>query len=1058
MNSSSRSHRPLVHSLRRSILASLGIFFCCGTALVFTLAEAHAARPAGDVLELRPDEPLVTVEKVMVSDSRAVRGFLGTPVDGSIVSWGYRGAITEYPDTGFEGYDAGTAVDYAFNGNDGLHLTFADSRGFDLVVLRGGAKTKMYTDNRELVEPRDRTPAHVFRGSGGTQNVLFPSRVAARGVSLFDVHDGAVADVAFYRISRRRDAGAPPRRSFLTPSPLRLPEPVSRFDAASIVQALPERYPDSSRPVYAISETAPGNVRIPFRASVPAHFVTTPTGSRSGLDAVAFDVVVSDAPGVFTMTVVVQDPLNPRLDLAWVEFLCAGNGRYRVRLDVPDQVLFEDSRLWLTLMFDRDLTLSGPDGSAPVVAVEAIPVAQALPSAVAHRKFLLKSFFAILSETRRWGAYNRERHSRDEYYASLDERRRHGYLLSELFMTLDVCHELAPEDDMIRQYREWVFLNNLDHLSEVAPPPEPPPGVPAWAWYPRLGWLEVRRIAEWWLDNRLVPTGEFGGMLGDDTDLYQQFTDLPSFENDGVGARLKDAAARLAELGDQRHLRGGINLLETDALHAYEEGMNHLALMARWFYGDPIYYERCLESAASMAKLTVKTADGRRHIPHGDSIGYRHIEDPRPPTVDGGSTPLLWHPTLQAIEYNRNPGALELVREWGDTWLRYQEPGRWATAIDVQSGRVLEFDRGSPLSGRAQAHSFTWLYRLTRDSKYIEPFLHVYRQGEAPSPSNGFLHDLYNLGALDELPPATLEQLASHNPTMDILLTRDPSRMIGELIGASEPPRRTISTLYETQRWPDIYTKSELYTDRIFVPIMQHPSTAYLGGYSYRNRYVPANAISWEGLGLDYGALVTVNRPDHLEVLTYNLSEKPLSGTMRIWGLRHGRYRIETGFDRDGDNELDSPATSVERVLARADGVPVTITPNVVNVIRITQLQELDDITARADLALAAREIKLKDGVVSGVVHNIGSRTAEQTVVAVFDGEGKRRVQIELGALAAPNDMKPKRVAFSLRLPGNPDRRWTLKVDPDNAVPEIYEGNNAVSFEDLASFNESGDS
>jgi len=103
-----------------------------------------------------------------------VRGFLGTPVDGSVVSWGYRGAICEYPDTGIEGYDAGAGVDYSFNGNDGLHLTFADEKGFDLIVLRGGAKTRLYENNTELVEPRGRKSLHEFEGSGTTQVVRFP--------------------------------------------------------------------------------------------------------------------------------------------------------------------------------------------------------------------------------------------------------------------------------------------------------------------------------------------------------------------------------------------------------------------------------------------------------------------------------------------------------------------------------------------------------------------------------------------------------------------------------------------------------------------------------------------------------------------------------------------------------------------------------------------------------------------------------------------------------------------------------------------------------------------
>ncbi len=992
---------------------------------------------------LSPGEPTVTVEKVAVADCRAVRGFLGTPVDGSVVSWGYRGAVCEYPDTGIEGYDAGAGVDYSFNGNDGLHLTFADAGGFDMVVLRGGAKARLYGNNTGLIEPSDGKALYEFNDSGITQTVRFPRRVDAQKASFFGVRDGAIADVGFYRIHPAEAAGHAPQMRYLSSSPAQLPEPSSKFAPESILPALPERYPGKEGALFEISETAPRGVRLPCRADVPVHFISSPGEGRSGLDALRFDLEVSDAPGSFTMTAVVQDPLDPRLDLVWVDVSCSGNGRYRFRLDFPDQVLFATSRLWLTLIFDSDVTLSGPDGAAPLLQVETIPVARALPEAVQYRKLLLKSFFVILSESRPWGRYQKQ--SREEFYNIYQ----YSALCPELFLTLDICHDFAPEDDMVRQYRDWVYLRNLDRLSDVSPPPGPPSGVPAWAWYMRMGWLETRRIAQWWLDERLVPTGEFGGMVGDDTDLYQQFTDLPNFENDGVGARVRDGAARLAELADKENLRGGINILTTDALHAYEEGMNHLALMSRWFYGDPVYYERCLESAANMERLTVKTPDGRRHIPHSRDLGYGDIEQPKPPTVEGSSTPLLWHPALQAVEYNRNPRALALLREWADTWLRYQKPGQWATEIDVQSGEVKASDKNRPLSGRAQDLTFTWLYRLTGDSKYIEPFLHFYRQGEAPQPSHEFLNDLHNLGALDALDRVVLEKLGTRNPALHCLLTGDASRMVEAVIGPPRPGGASINNLYDARRWPDMYTESHLYDDRVFLGIARYPSIAYLGGYSYRNRYLPANAVSWEGFGTDYAALVTVNRLDRLEVLLYNFSEAPLHGTMRVWALRHGTYRIETGIDTDRDNTMDSDITASDRELSRADGVPVTIAPKTVTAVRVTQISQLDDITVRPDLALAAREITVRGNRVSGVVHNIGSTDAHEVVVALTDARGKVLDRKSLGSLAAPNDLLAKRVSFELTLPSNAGHGWKVAVDPGNLVPEIFEGNNTVRSQDL---------
>jgi len=924
--------------------------------IVASLIYAVICGCTGDVdLRLKPDDPPVTVEKVAVKDCRAVRGFLGTPVDGSVFSWGYRGAICEYPDTGIEEYDAGAGVDYAYNGNDGLHMTLEDESGFDMIVLRGGAKTRLYTNNTELVESVGTQVLHEFDGAAAIQSMRFPSRVVAQKVSFFGVSDGAIADVGFYRIHRDGGEIGDVRLLRLSASQARIPEPTSKFDPESLRFAIEECYKDLPVAIYNMADSAQPGTRISCQAAVPAHFVSMPGGERNGLDAVQLDFVVSDAPDGFAVTTVLHDPIDPRLDLACVDFACTGNGRYRFRLDVPNQVLFENSRIWLTLIFDHDLTLSGPDGDAPLLGIESIPIAQALSEAIDYRKFLLKSFFIILSEARPWGGFRQQ--SRDEFYAGLPEDRRYGRLIPELFMTIDICHDLAPKDDMVSQYREWVYVRNLDRLSEVKPLPEPPSGAPSWAWYMRLGWLETRRIAKWWLDERLVPTGEFGGMVGDDTDLYQQFVDLPYFENDGVAAQIKDGAARLAEFADKQNLHDGFPILVTDALHAYEDGMNHIALMSRWFYGDPVYYERCLASASSMEKFTVKTPDGRRHIPHTTEIGYQEIVNPRPPTVEGISTPLLWHPTLQAVEYNRNPRALGLLREWADTWLRYQKPGQWATSIDVQTGEVREFNRNNPLSGRAQDLTFAWLYRITGEPKYIEPFLNFYRRGEAPPSSSEFLNDLFNLGALDKIDQTTMQKLGGYNPGLHLLLTGDAEPLIGQMIGSPRSRSSAISNLYDAQRWPDMYTKTQLYVDRIFIGIARCPSIAYLGGYSFRNRYLPCNAVSWEGLGTDYAALVKVNRPDRIEVMVYNFSENPLEGFMRVWTLRHGVYRIEIGSEGYTGFSTDINGETTERELARADGVPVTIAPRKVTVIRVVQTRELDDITARPDLALVEREL-----------------------------------------------------------------------------------------------------
>ncbi len=85
--------------------------------------------------------------------------------------------------------------------------------------------------------------------------------------------------------------------------------------------------------------------------------------------------------------------------------------------------------------------------------------------------------------------------------------------------------------------------------------------------------MEAASVPKWWLEHRAVPTGEFGGEVGDDTDMYQNYAVFPLL-NDGVFVRrLKKAARNLMQLAEETTLEEGLNRRTMDPLHAYEEGL-----------------------------------------------------------------------------------------------------------------------------------------------------------------------------------------------------------------------------------------------------------------------------------------------------------------------------------------------------------------------------------------------------------------------------------------------------------------------------------------------------
>jgi len=494
-------------------------------------------------------------------------------------------------------------------------------------------------------------------------------------------------------------------------------------------------------------------------------------------------------------------------------------------------------------------------------------------------------------------------------------------------------------------------------------------------------------------------------------------------------------AADLADAAWTRNLEEGINKRTMDALHAYEEGVNQLALCAWWFYGDPVHFERAMISARSAMKLMVETPDGRVHF-GGASFG---IEQARKGFKKIGLSPgrfgwaparLFLHPMYEVALYNRNPAVLRKFERWGATWAGYQKPGRFVEQVDILTGEPVRVSKAQA----GPIEEWLALYQVTGDPKWLEPV----KLGMDPNEYWGF-QPSYGRTPFALLP--------WEEPIMDKVRRKLGSGYAGFFLHKDRA--RLHRWLADSASWygrfPYMFTAAEQKTDRVFTFKASTPIACYLGDAPNRNRWVRYNAVSYEGLrGEDFAALVWDAGSDRLRVAIYNFRDEPLSGQMRVWRLDHGRYRVRLGEDKNDDGAIDAAIEEKVQELQRYSPIALTLPARQITVIDARQLERLDDILERADLALSAREIQVRDGVLSGVVHNIGSAPVREVRIAIRNTEGRDLVSQSLGELEAPLDLVPRRITFTLRLPAGSHEGWRLVVDPDNRVPEICEENNEV--------------
>ena len=980
------------------------------------------------------------VTKVMPLDSRLVRGFAHGPVDGRTDTRYSTGVVSEW-----SGYHGVPSVLYrAFNGNNGLHIALPEG-GIDALFIRGMWKGDLFADLAGLRVPAVSQPLCAIRPLDGAFIRRFPRRIDVRRLSFFyespDL-ERTLDDVTFLRLDY---AGAAPRNNAHEVSLRAGPEVEPDGVLASAMAA---RYGDRPR-IRQLTDS--GENDLSLTPGTALQLLTPPQEVTFGVNAVALSFDVVDLEESADLSLRVQDVLDPRREVMGVDLRLTRGGRHSVTLDHPDQVFlpprdqwaapprYEPSVpppvVWLTLRSSARLLLRDM-----TVTLACKGRDQALTEAGRWRKFLLKGLFQAMSEPRPW------MHLKDagpvaDQLATNPAIERYRTSLIELLETAEIARLLLPNDDIVRQYHDWIY-QNIDRHKRQPPTVWPEvPGAPDWAVQVREGWRHLSRIVRWWLDNRLVANGELGGGINDDTDMFQVWQCLPMIEASPLGDRLKEVAARLAETAIEHTLEEGLNRHRKDALHAYEEGVNHLALCAWWFYGDPVHFERAMVSARSVAGLMIETDDGRVHF--GDR--YMSIREAREGFGNIGRSPgngnwaparLLLHPLYVVGLYNKNPTVLDKFERWGRTWRNYQRRGTYVGQVDIPSGEPTIVAERPTAEAVGPVDEWLALYHITGDSTWQEPFTF------AMDP-DGYWGTSAQYG---RMPHALVEWPDPYQAILRGRIARPEHGYAGFFLHKN---RAYLEHWLETSaswfgRFPHMDTAAEQKTDRVLTYKASVPLSCYLGDAPNRNRWLNFTAVSYEGLrGEEFAGLVWDAGPDRLKLAIYSFAEQPLHGVVRTWRLDHGRYRVRIGPDIDDDGRMDVAAENRVVLLQRFAPISVTLPARQVTVVQVEQIAKLDDIAQRADLALSPLDTHFTgDGEVAVTLHNIGARGVHNVRVNHIRG-GLAIASQTVERLDAPLDLHPRTVVLRFTGARFGDQ---VQVDPDDEIAEIAEHNNLLTL------------
>ena len=295
-----------------------------------------------------------------------------------------------------------------------------------------------------------------------------------------------------------------------------------------------------------------------------------------GLDGIRLSIPALDvAPmegGLIPLNIAVMDPIDPLRYMMDFSFSVKPGEARTLWLDLRDRILPEDKPMYLRISSGcEDFTASNLQGT--------------------RIDLIFKDYQLAAAEH----VTDRFNQVRDNYGTLAEEATASRRFLKFRRFENDLTDLLKVDPDHPQglRYRQQYYP-----ATTIVPYEEPvaPKGMPEWAFLQLRHIDRWKYLAQWYLDNRQAPNGEFGGGLSDDSDFTNIY--VPLVEMDIMKEKSRDAVLRsLQAIYDDNMLTNGVSTIQTDGLHTFEEGENSTCQAAIVDRYNPLVKERLLRTA-----------------------------------------------------------------------------------------------------------------------------------------------------------------------------------------------------------------------------------------------------------------------------------------------------------------------------------------------------------------------------------------------------------------------------------------------------------------------------
>ncbi len=743
---------------------------------------------------------------------------------------------------------------------------------------------------------------------------------------------------------------------------------------------------------------------------------------NDGLDGLAIDIPAlkaePNAAGLIALNVRVKDPIWPGRDVIDLSVSVRPNEARTLWLDLRDRILPNDSMYLTIASAEPGFDAAALNGAKIRLVFK--PRAAALTEHVADRMTQVKDNWGFLVE---------------EHTAS----KRAG-LYQRLFADISDLLRVDPDNARARTY--WADINYRPENLPAFVQPVAPAGVPLWAFRQLEDLKRVREFVMWWIDERQVPYGDFGGGLSDDTDLTQQWPGLAlmGVEPDKINASLRALSDAVYKNG---MIVNGLGYITADELHAYEEGLNSNAERLYLNWGEPKAIERLMDTTRALQTVILKNPAGHMHFASNWYGGRKMYREGAWEWQKPYAFTVMHGPMLVGL-YNANPLARGLVTGVIDGWMAHGKQGpdsSWSYPNEINWRTDAErIGDGGGITTSLQATWAAWRY--TGDAKYLRPI-----EARLAKAGAGALAE-FNENAFDALPGG-----AAARAKLAATKSQDPfARYTAWAATGDTAPLEALhaDAIADKSQHMDMYTEGHWWSDRVDQPseILQRER---LGGIALRrNQSWPGNTVSWRFAELGAATRVALLLPDatptRFRVIGYNTTDHAQRATMSTWTVTAGRWSMQASTSGDGGKTLTPIGAAQTMTLERSASTDVTFAPGT-TVFDFALIEPGTPVDERADLGIGTDDVVMRGRSAAITVHSLGAKDTKGGHAELIDATGKVVATTRIPPLAAPHDLKPKTATVKLAVPSRLDpATLAIRVALTGDEPEITQANNSVAL------------